>query len=303
MKELLELRIHSEYAHLLFREDEGKRLGDSIRLIRIDTSKPIFKQVGEVRKKLLEQHNEYLFHGWEYIREYSKEEIRDARFFQIFPFPFMVAGEQCGTKYDESTACPICGAGAKMIPPLKMRRSSIPKKDISWTLGWGEEIIVTERFRQVMEENGITGMRFEPVYCRNKPIEYFQLLPTYYAELSEKTKCGINPFDLRERDEKGFYYPKYNEEGVPIIAYMPPPVYKCPNGDNVGLNVLSEGYVKNDSTIGGLDYFASRQTVGHKGVGLLRPHHLQFCSPKMRQVILDNDLKGAVFEVAHIVDE
>ena len=300
MKEYVEFRITLEYAHLLFREDEGKNIGDSVKEVRIETNSPVFAKIGEMQKMVKEKYDDLFFTCWFPLRKYTKKDIREARLFQIFPFPFMVAGEECGTKYDESTACPICGAGAKMIPPLKMRRSSIPKKDISWTLGQGEEIIVTERFRKVMEENGITGVRFEPVYCRNKPIEYFQLLPTYYAELSEKTKCGYNPFDFREREEKGFGA-KYNEEG--ILVKMPPAIYKCPNGDNVGLNVLSEGYVKNDSTIGGLDYFASRQTVGYKGVGLLRPHHLQFCSPKMRQVILDNDLKGAVFEVAHIVDE
>lgn len=303
MKEYLELRVDRKYAYLLFQEDEGVNLGDSIKKVLIDTSKPIYHQVESVSKEIWEKYNKLFFYGWEYHREYTDEELRNAPFLQIDPKLFTLAGEECGTKYDETSACPICGAGAKMVTPLKIRRSRIPKTDISMTLGQGEEILVSERFRQVMEQNDIKGIRYAPVFSGKRQIEYFQLLPEHYFDISPKTKFGVKPFDYSEGEKEGHYSWRYNAERKLEKIWWPPAVYKCPNGDNLGLNILSEAYIKDDPLLEGLDYFASRQTVGHKGEGLIRPRHLIFCSNRMRQIIVENKLKGFKFEVAHIVDE
>ena len=51
MKEILELRINYQYAHLLFNEDEGVNLGDplfgppSVKVVKVDTSTPLWEQV------------------------------------------------------------------------------------------------------------------------------------------------------------------------------------------------------------------------------------------------------------------
>ena len=70
----------------------------------------------------------------------------------------------------------------------------------------------------------------------------------------------------------------------------------------MGLCLLSEAYIKSDPVLKDLDFFASRQTVGGRG-GLIRQHHLFFCSNRMMKLIKENNLKGFKFEVAHIVDE
>lgn len=171
------------------------------------------------------------------------------------------------------------------------------------TLGHGEEILVSERFRQVMEDNDIKGIRYAPVFSGKRQIEYFQLLPEHYFDISPKTKFGVNPHDFSEREEEGYYVNREYANGKRERVWFSPPIYKCPAGDNLGLNILSEAYIKNDPLLEGLDYFASRQTVGHKGEGLIRPRHLIFCSNRMRQIIVENKLKGFKFEVAHIVDE
>ena len=301
MKELLELRMDALYAHILFGFNGGVKLGP-VRKVFIDTSKPLYNRV-RILNNILRKLGLRLFYGWEYHREYTDEELRDAPFLQIYPKLFTLAGEECGTKYDESTACPICGAGAKMITPLKIKRSRIPKTDISMTLGQGEEILVSEHFRQVMEQNDIKGIRYAPVFSGNKQIEYFQLLPEHYFDISPQTKFGVNPYDFTEREEEGYYVSRQYANGKRERVWFPPPIYKCPAGDNLGLNILSEAFIKNDSMLNDLDYFASRQTVGHKGEGLIRPRHLIFCSNRMRQIIIDNELKGFKFELAHIVDE
>ena len=138
MKEFLELRVDMDFAHILFREDEGKDLG-SVKLVRVDTSDPIYEEIGKTQKMIRKKYNRAFFFGWDYIREYDEKEMQEARFFQILPKLFNLAGEECGTKYDDSCACPICGSGGKIIPPLKIKRSRIPKTDISITLARGEK--------------------------------------------------------------------------------------------------------------------------------------------------------------------
>ena len=300
MKELLDIRVDPIYAWLLYKRSERENLGGIYKVV-IDTSQPIYRRT-EKAYKILRKLGLYLFYGWGLERIYGEKELQAARFLQILPKLFTLSGEECGTQYDESFACPICGAGGKMIPPLKIHRSRIPKTDISMTLGAGEEILVSERFRQIMEDNHVTGIRYEPVYSGHKQIDYFQLLPEHYIELSDKTLFGISPFDL-SGESKPFNIQHKNPDGKIWVEHVPLTVYKCPNGDNLGLNILSEAYIKYSSVLNGLDYFASRQTVGHKGKGLIRPKHLIFCSNRMMRIIKENRLKGFKFEVAHIVDE
>ena len=300
MKELLDIRVDPIYAWLLYKRSERENLGGIYKVV-IDTSQPIYRRT-EKAYKILRKFGLDLFCGFGIERIYNKKELQAARFLQILPKLFTLSGEECGTQYDESFACPICGAGGKMIPPLIIHRSRIPKTDISMTLGAGEEILVSERFRQIMEDNHVTGIRYEPVYSGHKQIDYFQLLPEHYIELSDKTLFGISPFDL-SGESKPFNIQHKNPDGKIWVEHVPLTVYKCPNGDNLGLNILSEAYIKYSSVLNGLDYFASRQTVGHKGKGLIRPKHLIFCSNRMMRIIKENRLKGFKFEVAHIVDE
>lgn len=298
MKEYAICRIAFEHAHLLFQENEGTNLADTVKLIKLETIDPRFKAIGEINKQLRTENNEIFFTQIELKREYTDVEICKARFFQILPFCFTMPGEDCGTKYDESTACPLCRSGAKMITPLKVRANRIPKKDIGMAMGFGEELVVSSRFKQLVEENGLTGMRFAPVYSGKRETGYYQLIPIHYFDVSPKTKFGSNPFEDAEYDINPIYAKNSNGK---VIGYEKI-YYRCPNGDNLGLNILSEAYVKASPLMDGLDFFASRQTCGGR-MGYFRPRHLLFCSNRMMRIIKENKLKGFDFEVAHIVEE
>ena len=56
MKELLELRVAYEYAHLLFKDNEGVNLGDSpiygptVKVVKIDPHSSLFEEVGKMDK-------------------------------------------------------------------------------------------------------------------------------------------------------------------------------------------------------------------------------------------------------------
>ena len=304
MKEYIEFRVLKEYAHLLFKEDEGVDIGDSIKKVRIDPTLPVFKKIGELQDAARKRHD-FFFTSYEYKRFYTKEELNNARWFQMYRTRhFEPTAEECGTVYDESCACPICGSGAKLLSPLKLRRSTIPKADMAETIARGEETVVSERFVKLIKENNLSGMDFAPVISpgeRGQVLNYYQLRPLCYLDFSSKTIFGQDPFDLTG-EFPGCTVVYRNQDGTTYKEVFPKEIYKCPNGDNMGLSILSEAYIKSDSVLNNLDFFASRQTVGGRG-GLIRQHHLFFCSSRMMKVIKANNLKGFKFEVAHIVDE
>ena len=304
MKEIVEFRIIMRYAHLLFRDDEGTNLGDSVKVVRIDKNDPRFNAIGELQKKAREN-NALFFTCFEYKRSYTETEINNAEWFQMFQTRhFEPSGEECGTIYDESSACPICGSGAKQLSPLKLKRSSIPKADMAVTIAWGDEKVVSERFVNLVRDNNLKGMDFEPVISsanRGQKLNYYQVRPQYYLDFSKKTVFGQNPFDLSGKFP-GCTLEGVQPDGTLVKKVIPPEIYKCPNGDNMGLCLLTEAYIKSDSVLNGLDFFASKQTVGGRG-GVIRQDHLFFCSNRMMRLIKENNLKGFKFEIAHIVDE
>lgn len=304
MKEFVEFRINMEYAHLLFRDDEGTNLGDSVKVVRMDKNDPRFNIIGELQKKALEKFDLF-FTSFDYKRSYTETEINNAEWFQMFRTRhFEPTGEECGTVYDESSACPICGSGAKQLSPLKLKRSSIPKADMAESIAWGDETIVSERFVNMVKDNNLKGMDFEPVISsanRGQKLNYYQVRPQYYLDFSEKSVFGQDPFNL-SGEFPGCTLEGVQPDGTTYKEVIPPEIYKCPNGDNMGLRILSEVYIKTSPILDDLDFFASKQTVGGRG-GLIRQHHLFFCSNRMMRLIKENNLKGFKFEVAHIVDE
>ena len=289
MKEILELRVNFKYAPLLFKDDEGVNLGGnsiygpSIKVVKVDTGTSLWIDVCKVSKLVYEKYKECFFYGWEYQRKYTTKELAEAKLFQMNVRKyFEPAGEECGTIYDESCACRICGSGRKQASPLRLKKGRfLNNRDVAITIG--NEIVVTKRFVEVMRDNGIKGIKWGPVYVGEKLSEdCFQLMVEgEKLELSEQTKFGVNPYDFSESSKTE--------------------VFKCPNKDNWGLNILSEAYVKEKASLSDADFFISRQTYGMKS-GYLNPAHLLFCSPKLYHVIKDNGLKGFNFEVAHVVE-
>src|SRR5687767_8289757 len=116
MTELCELRVIEEYANLLFRPTEGERLGDSVRKIELRTDDPKFQRVGELQQEVRERFNRSFFHGWDLRYKYTHRELEAADLLRVrIKTAFEPEGERCGTVYDESIACPSCGAGAKQV--------------------------------------------------------------------------------------------------------------------------------------------------------------------------------------------
>ena len=135
MKETLELRINYDYANLLFKADEGKNLGTSVKVVELSKDDPRYNQVPIIAKQLQQKYDKAFFFGWEIKRKYSKKELEAATLLHLkIKTVFEPAGEECGTLYDETVSCEVCGANRKQISPLTLKHGSVPKKDIARTI-------------------------------------------------------------------------------------------------------------------------------------------------------------------------
>ncbi len=282
MRETYEFRVVEDFAGRLFRDDEGKKLGSGIvRLVQIASDDPRLPKIGDLQREIRRDCNRSFFHGWHIKRQYSKQEFDLAELFSLaINSTFEPAGEECGTKYDESTACPKCGAGAKQVAALFLDWKGIPKnKDISRTIAG--EIVVSKRLVELFNQQRITGAEFRPL--RQNPSssaeskDWFQLLvQSAKTDVVPPTRAGIDPFD---DDPKG--------------------ECRCTQGDLIGLNLLSEVSVKS-TTRDDADMVCTRQFIGTRR-GLLRPARIILISPKVWRLIESEKLKGYEVEVAHLV--
>ena len=290
MKEVYEFRVQEKHASRLFEPHEGEKLGwtkqfgdkfVTVRKIELSADDPKFKRVGELNALIQKDRKDFFFAGWNINRRYTASDIARAKLFLLCRIAtFEPAGEECGTQYDESAACPSCSSGARQVSPLFLDWKRIPKsKDIARTIAG--EIVASKRMVELFESHSITGAKFGPVCHRPatsaESKDWFQLLVTSCeAEVAAPTKMGINPFD---EDATG--------------------QYRCSRGDLIGLNRLSEVSISR-SSYNGFDIVASRHFVGTRG-GLLRPERFLLVSPKLQQVIKEEKLTGCEFEVAHLV--
>jgi len=347
MREIYEFRIPEKYADRLFDRDEGIRLGDTVRKILLSGDDPRLPQVGKLDKAICAQAKEpprYFFAGWNVRYRYAKEELNAALALQLsITRTFEPAGEECGTVYDESTACPDCGAGATQTSALRLDLRKAPKnKDIAQTIA--SEIIVSQRLAELLTDNDLKGFELRQVrhkaryaddpfdlhevasgreilqkaeaagaphptgrfwvwlnraenrvlseraqkeyvelkrqarQLKGKPAPiWYQLVATTPVEIVSPTRVGINPFD---DDEKG--------------------ECRCPRGDTIGLNLLSELSVsRKDFKECAADIARTRQYIGTRR-GLLRPNPLLVISPKLWRILVENEVKGFSIEVAHL---
>lgn len=278
MRELVEFRVIEEFASRLFAPHEGKRLGTSVRKVEIGTDDPRFQRVGELQREIKRATGRSFFLGWNVRRHYTPAELDAAASFRLKIIAvFEPAGEERGTKYDESFACPSCGSGGKQIGSLVLDLKRIPRgKDIAKTIAG--EVVVSRRLAELFTQQGVSGVTFGPIRMNAassaESKDWFQLLVVANdVDVIDPTRVGINPFDEDQSGE-----------------------YRCPRGDLIGLNLLSEVTVK---TRPACDFAVSRQFIGGRR-GLLRPEPVVIVSPKVWKLFELEGVKGAGFEVAHV---
>jgi len=102
------------------------------------------------------------FYGWRFIRRYTEIELGQAKLFHLLiQRTFEPSGEECGTTYDESIACNVCGSNARQKNWLTLKQSSVPKTDIARTIAG--EVIVSRRFADVLPSEALKGISLAPI--------------------------------------------------------------------------------------------------------------------------------------------
>lgn len=288
MEEIFEFRINNDYYYLLPKPNNGKDNG-MVHVVRLTNNDKNFEQIKLLSQEIKDKYNKAFYFGWDVKRKYSKKELDGATLLLLkIKAVFEPTGEECGTVYDETAACEICGANRKQASPLILKKGTIPKKDIARTIGG--EVVVSEKFVNAARQRNLKGLQLSSVNIE----KHYQLTADIEVELSHRTVAGVDPWDFSESSEgseltiSGEYHVKFEKE-----------VYKCPKDHTIGLNLLSEPYVLNSQSIGEYDFFASKQKVGVKR-GLLRPESIYFCSQSFRKMIEEEKLAGFEFEIAHI---
>jgi hypothetical protein len=238
------------------------------------------QQIGELQRAHRKRGG-FFFVYWDVRRKYSVKELQAAQVLHlIVRAVFEPAGEECGTTYNEATACKRCGAGAEQTSGLILDTRRIPKgKDIARTIGG--EVVVSRRFADAFRAHGLQGAEFQPVLHRGRkslePSEWSQLVVTSSpVKLSTRTVTGNAPFDLDEQNE-----------------------HRCFRGHTAGLTWLSELFVLRSSYDGG-DLLHTEKMFGLRR-GYLRPQPQLLISQKLRRVLVEMKAKGFELEVAHLV--
>lgn len=278
MQELIEFRIPEMHASRWLHPNEGVTIGDSVRKYELDAVDPRMMVIRQAHQELTRQGRAF-FTAWKTSRRYTAQEIDTASLFRLkISSVFEPAGEECGTKYDESSACALCGSGARQVSDLFLDTKRIPgKKDISKTIAG--EIVVSDRVVRLLRSENISGGEFKLVQQEHRKSndgnQWFQLIiEKQDVEILPPTKIGIDPFD---EDVNG--------------------LFRCPAGDLLGPNLLSEVTVRKSSLVGH-DISCSRQFVGSRR-GLLRPEPVIFISPRLFHVLNGDKLRGIAFELAY----
>jgi len=290
MREVYEFRLDEAEAEKLFGSTVGRSLG-VVRVVRLQASDPNFEALRDAHlKELRRRRGVGLLYSWDVQRSYSRAELDQAELIHLIPTgAFEPAGEECGTTYDESGACPHCGADRVQTSPLSLDlRRYQPEHDIhTTTLRRGrdiarsiaDEIVVSDQLADWLSADGATGFDLLPVRkCgRDIPIlEWFQLKVTSArVDAVPPTSFGKNPFDLDEAGE-----------------------YRCPLGHVAGLNVVSELTIEQRAGQRA-DMVATRQLSGLRQ-GLLVPAPSLLISPALFRLMQAKRIKGARYEVAHL---
>jgi hypothetical protein len=193
MREYVEFRIREENAAEYLPPGTGENIGYGVRKVLVDTKDPLFGEIGRLHRAFRAK-GKYFFSGREYERRYSRQELAEAELLHVWPKRvFEPAGEECGTEYDESTACPECGAGATQTSELRLDLRKAPRAvDFAETIA-GERI-VSQRLAECLTDAGLQGFTLTRVLHKARyeddPVD-LQEVPTGREILRNAELAGV----------------------------------------------------------------------------------------------------------------
>lgn len=276
MKTFIELRTSEPWFIENLETTLVEDIGYGVWRLVIDTESPVFDQVSKFVTKKWQTEGVKPYHYAGYERRYSDEELAQSEFLQLsIDSTFEPAGEETGTAYDYSEACETCGASRIQRSPLILDTRKIPRRaGFSQTIAY--EIVVSGRVRDLMENHNLSGASLLPVVDSGSltNTDWSQLVIDARVDVATPPAIfGVDPFDLGAQ-------------------------YRCPKGDTLGLNLLSELYIHSKDEVH--DVNSTSQFIGYRQ-GLLVPFPLIVISQRFYQLLKQHKIKGFHVEVVHCV--
>jgi hypothetical protein len=334
VQERVDFRIDEDDAQKHLLPTDGVQLGCDLeghpttRKVEVAVTDPLYAKIGELECQYKATGKQAgFFLGWQIRRKYTKAELAAAEVFRALPkHTFEPAGEECGTVYDESKACEYCGVGAARATDLILPPNRLPKRgNLALARTIAGEVIASEAFARLFKAHRLRGAEFQPIRARRTG----KAVPGWYALavtapsvlIVPPTRAGLAPFaeldwehpppacasksreyrqedwaKLIAQDDRWIEWSKasYREQRWADRHEE----YRCPLGHTIGLSLLSEVSIQRAD----VKDWDLAETAQHFGVrrGLLRPETKLLVSPRLYQLVKEDDLKGITFEVAHL---
>ncbi|QNF34424.1 hypothetical protein HUW51_17465 [Adhaeribacter swui] len=111
------------------------------------------------------------------------------------------SGEQCGTEYDFTNACEICGTGVELKGNLKVKGISKTKRDYFETING--DCIISKRLKEVICQEISNFEVVQVVDIINQPQEFYHLYTRLSLPKSKETSAGFvreNPCSVCNRN-------------------------------------------------------------------------------------------------------
>lgn len=196
------------------------------------------------------------------IVEYSKKDLDSAQYLVLNP------KYECINPYNDRFGKIIgeykenCGFYTKQLADLMIREIDLGKRDILRSRE-GEQIIVSPRLKEILENYDLEGIKFRNVYTKGKKdiIAYQIVISNILPKLHSKTKLNI------AIDAQHIGFVSYTMETDGLLYYSSDAFKNVKD-----FNITSE-------------YF---------GIGLL-PINLKIVSQKVRQLLIKEKIKGIEF--------
>ncbi|HYO56601.1 hypothetical protein [Archangium sp.] len=269
--------MSAERAERYLPPDVGKDIGYGVRRLLLDVQDPLVEKLRDIESEYRAQ-GTTLFFMCVVERHYTPHELRAAEYLMVEFLPFFrPTGEECGTLYDDSTACSHCGAGDRQVNELHLELRRIPKsRHLAVTLG--DEYVISSRLAEVLRQHRVTGYELRPVVSKGgRPTsDHHQLvIPSAMAEIVPPTRAG------------GSY------------LAPEPDSSRCPDGHVLGHRLLSPLHVSRDS-LGEMDWVFTRQKFGSRQ-GLFRPYALMVVTQRLYRLLAEQKVRHLHVEVVHLV--
>lgn len=339
MRETIEFRLPEESARRVLAPSDGTTLGGSVRKIVLEPSDARFARIRDA-DAAMRADGRALFTSWKVHRLYRPSELDDAAALRLMlQKVFEPAGEECGTEYDEASACPVCGAGARQVGELRLDVRRIPKNtDLARSIA--DEWVVSQRFAEILVDEGFSGFELALVSHAAAPdTESIDLQASRKGlRLLERAEAaGHRPGSgdywvwLNRREQRAVLDDIRSESStasarrktaarLPVwhqLKIVAKPVPLC-GPTKFGIDVFDDdeegryrcplGHVAGLNLLSEVhadtvelpaDFAITRKLVGER-IGLLRPAPLLLVSQRVRTALVEADIKGYGLEAVHL---